>query len=175
MFLVSSCSCFCLIYWSHVLSREWRCSWSSADRRCSNYMWVINKFIAYQGVAYIRGLTVLSTMGESEMNWKFQSIMFQVIRMKPLSTTDESEINRKFQSIIFQEIRIKLLSTTDESEMNWYFFIHIDWLIDRSIDRLIGFNVVLDPERPYMTIPHQVDITLEKNILDQFTRWISNP
>ena len=26
---------------------EWRCSWSSADRRCSNYIWVINNFIAY--------------------------------------------------------------------------------------------------------------------------------
>ena len=26
---------------------EWRCNWSSADRRCSNYIWVINKFIAY--------------------------------------------------------------------------------------------------------------------------------
>ena len=30
-----------------VLSGEWRCSWSSADRRCSNYIWVINKLIAY--------------------------------------------------------------------------------------------------------------------------------
>ena len=29
------------------LSREWRCSWSSADRRCSNYIWVINNSIAY--------------------------------------------------------------------------------------------------------------------------------
>ena len=37
--------------------REWRCSWSSGDRRCSNYIWVIN-FIAYKGVTYIRGLTV---------------------------------------------------------------------------------------------------------------------
>ena len=37
---------------------QWRCSWSSADRRCSNYIWVINNFIAYQGVSYIRGLTV---------------------------------------------------------------------------------------------------------------------
>ena len=26
---------------------EWRCSWSSADSQCSNYMWVINNFIAY--------------------------------------------------------------------------------------------------------------------------------
>ena len=42
MFLVSSCSCPCPVYWSHVLSREWRCS---DDRRCSNYLWVINKFM----------------------------------------------------------------------------------------------------------------------------------
>ena len=32
MFLVLSCSCLCPIHWSQVLSREWRCSWSSADR-----------------------------------------------------------------------------------------------------------------------------------------------
>ena len=44
---ISSCSCLCLIPWSHVFSREWRCSWSNADRRCSHYIWVINKFIAY--------------------------------------------------------------------------------------------------------------------------------
>ena len=59
MFLVSSCSCLCPIHWSHVLSPEWRCSWSSADRRCSNYIWVINNFIAFWGVAYIIGLMVL--------------------------------------------------------------------------------------------------------------------
>ena len=50
------------IRWSQVLSREWRCSWSSADRRCSNYTWVINSFvaylIAYQSASYIRDLTV---------------------------------------------------------------------------------------------------------------------
>ena len=58
MFLVSSCSCFCPIQWSQVLSREWRCSWSSADRRCSNYIWVIDNYIAYWGASYIRDLTV---------------------------------------------------------------------------------------------------------------------
>ena len=31
MFLVSSCRCLCLIHWSQVLSREWRCCWSNAD------------------------------------------------------------------------------------------------------------------------------------------------
>ena len=29
-----------------VFSREWRCRWSSADRRCSNYIWVIDNAIA---------------------------------------------------------------------------------------------------------------------------------
>ena len=47
MCLISSCSCLCPMHWSQVLSWEWRCSWSSADRRCSNYIWVINNFIAY--------------------------------------------------------------------------------------------------------------------------------
>ena len=47
MFFTSSCSCLCPIQWSQVLSREWRCSWSSADRRYSDYIWVINNFIAY--------------------------------------------------------------------------------------------------------------------------------
>ena len=45
--LVPSCGCLCRIPWSQMLSREWRCSWSSADRRCSNYIWVIDNFIAY--------------------------------------------------------------------------------------------------------------------------------
>ena len=58
MFLVSSCSCLYSIRWSQVLSREWRCSWSSADRRCSNYIWEINNFIAFSDATYIRGLTV---------------------------------------------------------------------------------------------------------------------
>ena len=42
-----------------MLSREWRCSWSSADRRCSNYIWVINKFVACWGATYISDLAVV--------------------------------------------------------------------------------------------------------------------
>ena len=57
--IVSSCSCRYPICWSQVLSREWRCSWSSADRRCSNYISVINNFITYWSAAYIRDLTVM--------------------------------------------------------------------------------------------------------------------
>ena len=37
-----------------VLSRGWRCS----CRRCSKYIWVINRLVAYLGASYIRGLTV---------------------------------------------------------------------------------------------------------------------
>ena len=58
MFLVSSCTCLLPIQWNRVFSREWRCSGSSADRRCSNYVWVIDNFIASEGASYIRDLTV---------------------------------------------------------------------------------------------------------------------
>ena len=58
MFLVLSCSWLYLIRWSQVLSLEWRCSWSSDDRRCSNYIWVINNLIVYWSARYIRDLMV---------------------------------------------------------------------------------------------------------------------
>ena len=36
-----------------------RCSWSSSDRQCSNYIWMISKSVAYLHVAYIGGLIVI--------------------------------------------------------------------------------------------------------------------
>ena len=57
IFIASFCSY--QIYWSYGLSQECRCSWGRADRRCSNYIWVINNFNVYQGTSYIGGLTVL--------------------------------------------------------------------------------------------------------------------
>ena len=59
MILIWSCSFLCPIYWSWVLSWEWRCSWSSTDRLCSNYIWAINNFVACLGATYIRDLMVL--------------------------------------------------------------------------------------------------------------------
>ena len=50
---------FCPIHWNQVSSWEWRCSWSSANRRCSNYIWMINNYIAYYSASCIRGFTVL--------------------------------------------------------------------------------------------------------------------
>ena len=52
-----------------MLSREWRCIWSSAERWCSNYIWVIKIVIAYQCVTYIRGLTV------SQIPWLLSTVM----------------------------------------------------------------------------------------------------
>ena len=66
MFLVSSWSCLRSIHWSQMLSWEWRCSLSSADRRCSNYIWVINNLIAYKGVTYIRGFRVTWQCNDKE-------------------------------------------------------------------------------------------------------------
>ena len=56
--LVLSCGCLRPIHLSQMLSLEWRYSRSRAKRRCSNYIWVINNFIAYKGATYIRSLTV---------------------------------------------------------------------------------------------------------------------
>ena len=50
--LVNS-SCLCPIHWSRALRREWRCSWSSANRRCSSYNRVFSNFIANSGATYI--------------------------------------------------------------------------------------------------------------------------
>ena len=69
MILISSWSRLWPILWSHVLSREWRCSWSSADRRCSDYIWEIDNFIAYWGASYIRDLTVYWCMYILFISW----------------------------------------------------------------------------------------------------------
>ena len=77
MFLVSSCSCLCLIHWNQGLSREWRCSRSSADRRCAYYIWGINNFLGAWGATYIRSLTVshCSSCEDPHLTWKWGAII----------------------------------------------------------------------------------------------------
>ena len=67
--VVSSCSCLWPIHWSQLLSWEWRCNWSSADRRCSNYIWVMKKCIANSCVSYIRGLTIVMIYYSIPLLW----------------------------------------------------------------------------------------------------------
>ena len=105
---VSPCYCLCPIHWSHwrcspcqtrrtvVMSVErsatkgqspgyWRCtwSWSSADRQCSSYIWMINYFIAYKDATYVRGLMVINfipSMGGSFLivPWKWGSFHYVI-------------------------------------------------------------------------------------------------
>ena len=49
MIVVLSCSCLWPIHWIQVFSWSLRCSWSSDDKRCSNYIWVIKSGIANSG------------------------------------------------------------------------------------------------------------------------------
>ena len=56
-------SCVYPICYSQVFSWEWKCSWSIADRRWPNYIWMSNKLIAYYSVAYIRDLMVVMEKG----------------------------------------------------------------------------------------------------------------
>ena len=44
---------------NQAFSWEWKFGWSRADMWCSNYIRVINNFIAYYDAPYIRGLKVL--------------------------------------------------------------------------------------------------------------------
>ena len=76
MSLLSSCICLCPIHWSHVLSREWRCSWSSADRRCSNYIWVINKFIVWRA-----GLL----WSQQDFDWRWSVPLFKCLTVLEFS------------------------------------------------------------------------------------------
>ena len=53
----------------------------SIDRRCSNYIWVINNFIAYLGATYIRGFTVVIKDYSSKTHWHY----FRTLDMPYLS------------------------------------------------------------------------------------------
>ena len=76
------------LHWSQVLIWEWRCSWSSADRRCSNYIWVTNNLIAYTDATYIRGFTVLVFASLSHLYIsKIVIISFMKIHLKMSSLT----------------------------------------------------------------------------------------
>ena len=62
--------------WSQVLSREWRCSWSSADKQCSDYIRMItNKVRDLTAVKCLLYFSSLSGMYDTEpkrsLKWYF--------------------------------------------------------------------------------------------------------
>ena len=72
MFPFLSCSCLWPIHWSHVSSREWRCSWGSADRQCSKlHLSDLQVYCLLRcGASYIRGLTVYASASVNEVTAK---------------------------------------------------------------------------------------------------------
>ena len=92
--LVSSGNCLYPIRWSQMLSWEWRCSWSSADRRCSNYIWVINNLNAYYSASYIRALTVYSLARRVYKMCDYLVLMTYVEFFSPKSTPSHWSVSR---------------------------------------------------------------------------------
>ena len=110
MLLVSSCSCLCPIHWSHMFNREWRCSWSSTDRRCTNYIWVINKFIAYWGAAYIWYLTVIQVLMSTNNDIRHLDFRYIWIELSKLEILNRESIYRYLLfELTISKYSIKLL------------------------------------------------------------------
>ena len=114
MFLVSFCICHCPIHCSQVLSRERRCSWSSADRRCSNYIWVISNFIAYNGATYIRRLTVLL----SRLSHRILFYVTLYIKVMSYSISDHWQLNCLFNMFRLTTKKTAQLHITGPCEGN---------------------------------------------------------
>ena len=89
MFHLSTCSCLYGMCLSQVLSREWRCSWSSADRRCSNYIWGINNLIAYESASSIRDLTVIHKMTPDQLrDFYWLNLVWMMVKASILLSLD---------------------------------------------------------------------------------------
>ena len=94
-----------------MLSWEWRCSWGSADRRCSNYIWVINNFIAYQGASYIRDITV-STVGSYYDAVQYGMILLTATEIDTQTMNlQKTSLQRKLWNVYF-----------DYFEENWPYY-----------------------------------------------------
>ena len=66
-----------------------RCSWSSANRRCSNYIWMINNFIVHKCASYIRGLNAWRLEADTLITKTINSVKknLQIMPSRPLQET----------------------------------------------------------------------------------------
>ena len=122
MLLIPSCSYLCTIHWIQVLSREWRYSCSSADRPCFNYIKVINNFIAYKGVTYIRCLTVYNvretTNGECRPGGDYWDYSSSRLSLKQVTLVYLRSSAHKFQVFEFQFLY---------ASVSVYYWLHHCW------------------------------------------------
>ena len=135
LILVSSCSCLYPTHSSQVLSKKWKCSWSSTDRRCSNYIWVIIKVIADWGAAYIRSLAVIK-LKSSIYIWIFHRLCsFRI------SSTNYLKPDLHCCELIISQFwphPIQLIYS-----LHWYYELVSDHFIVRlSFYHYMGYNAV---------------------------------
>ena len=66
----SSCCCRCSFHWNQGgFKREWRCSWSSTDRRCSNYIRVISNLLPTKVHLKLEVLRYFCTRYRAHNDW----------------------------------------------------------------------------------------------------------
>ena len=126
VFLVSSCSCLCPIHWSQVLRREWRCSWSSAYRRCSNDIWVIKNFIAYLGANYIKRFKGTSQALERSCDRSTQRIMGKFII--PIHNGCHNNTTRQYKTVC---TFYGIYHTFDTQHIAKQIILQDEWIIGR--------------------------------------------
>ena len=139
MFLVSSRSCLCPIHWGYVLGREWRSSWSSADRRCSNYIWVIKNVIAYLGATNIRDFTVriLEILNSWRKSWRYKFCWTWLWKSKSKSRISlhvfliHQWIIQMYQLQNLMVVHITSFCNATDSPPEWWGFIGYGFLVKR--------------------------------------------
>ena len=175
MFLVSASSCLCAIYWSLVLSGEWRYSWSSADRRCSNYIWVINNLIAYGGATCIRYLTVtkhticnaLPVPVASDENPRADRMTIQAMVLSAITSMVNGKMNTgfwwpKLNTLTYwgRNKIVVILSTTFEKYYDWKLLSFGFYLPARITKRTFPkgywccFNIILNVDMKQKLVIH---------------------
>ena len=120
MIVVLSCSCLWPIHWSQVLSWEWRCSWSSANRRCSNYIWEINNCIANSGALEVWQYVLF--MHDEVMIWKLFLHYWPFVRRIQWPRVDSPQKGPVMWSldVFFLEQTVELLVIFIGLMLMWY-------------------------------------------------------
>ena len=119
-----------------MLNGEWRCSWSSADRRCSDYIWMINNLIFNQIGSYIRDLMVITTscLFQYPIRWRHKIDVYNsliALQFVRCLSNHFAELPAQFQGTIFKHFNIQscgLYTSFDIIELG-YHWIRWSWLV----------------------------------------------
>ena len=82
IYLFSPCSCLCPIHWNQMLSREWRCSWSIADRQL--HQSDEQFYCLLRCVIYYRFDGILDLLGLTQIHWSLHHL-FDFLKIRQSS------------------------------------------------------------------------------------------